>query len=154
MQELLYFISSYLTLWNILLIVLYINNIIPRYNTNSLLLLSTFVLIGGFYIHYIKPKYMIIPYFSTNGIIVKEESLLLVDIIYHILPLIILYNYITKNNIKLNKVPTDYTLFIIILLIYNSFNSIEKRYRIDHTDCSIIYVITILIYRIIIKYNK
>jgi hypothetical protein len=150
MKEFVYFVSSYLTLWNILLIVLYINNIISSHG-NSLLLLSTYVLIGGFYLHYIKPKYMIIPYFSKNGIILKDRSLLLVDIIYHIVPMIILCNFIRKKNIKLNN---DCTLYIVILLIYNFFNSIEKRYRIDHIDCSIIYIITILIYRVIIKYNK
>lgn len=151
MKEFIYFVSSYLTLWNILLILLYRNKIIDNYHGNSLLLLSTFVLIGGFYLHYIKPKYIIIPYFSKNGIILKDRSLLLVDIIYHILPIIILCNYITKNNIKLNN---DCTLYIVILLLYNFFNSIENRYRLDHIDCNIIYIITILIYRVIIKYNK
>lgn len=141
-------IFSYLTLWNGLLIIFFTNNMIPKYYGNSLLMLSTFVLIGGLYLHFIKPKYIILSYFSTKKKF-NDKSLLLIDLIFHILPIIILNQYLKYNRIKLNN---NLNLFMITIIIYNYFNSIENRYNINYIDCSIIYVISILIYINNIKY--
>jgi hypothetical protein len=152
MKKLIYFVSSYLTLWNIILILLYNNGIISNIHSSSLLLLATYVLVGGLYLHFVKPKYLYIRYLFKDAY--KETNnlrLSLIDIIFHIIPIIVLFRYIKINNINLNN---DNTLFIFVLLMYDHFNSIKIKYGINYVDCFIIYVITILVYRIFInKYN-
>ena len=109
-----FIVFKFFTSWILILHFLYYLDIIKNYQY-SLLMLSSIVSIGGFFITYIYPRYVIIPETSIkiDGIILK-----IIDILCHHIPLILLL-YFYNNKIKKDNLIFGLLVIIIYLIINN-----------------------------------
>ena len=129
-------LTRYATILSLIIQVFYYKNIIQF--TDSILLISTLVYVGGFYITYITPKYVFVPELKLT---VKGNILKLLDFLFHQLPFyIFLYMHFTKK-IKYKK---DNLLFVAILsFFYFLLHDPCNVYNITKKDIIIIIIFSL-----------
>ena len=131
---------SYYTNWILTSLVIYL--LYQNIDINSIIFLTNIGFVGGFYICYVNPRYIQIPYF--DGIKLSGIYLYICDFIFHTLPNLYLKYYINYNNIKINLFDIPY-YFIIITTIYLLLNDPRIKYYISTLDFLIISIISIIL---------
>lgn len=116
-------ILTYLTSWNLILIVFYLFGYLEEYY-HTILLLQICIVIGSIYIIYIKRFFK---YERHTDIIIPQKNLILLDLLIHQLPLYILLLQSGKNEncIKLS-------LYLLPIYYYLLFGSI--RYKLNNKE--------------------
>ena len=82
---------KYATTISLIIQPFYYANIVPY--SSSIMLLNTCVFVGGFYINYIKPKYIYVPEYNYK---VTGKFAKILDILFHHLPLFFFSDYTFK----------------------------------------------------------
>lgn len=147
LYDVIYWYSSYLTNWIITIILLFVFDYIPYSQVASVSLLSLIGMVGGLYITHINPRFISIPYFG--GIRISGLQLIFADLMTHMIPAILIHNYIYNNKILI-IVDLNGLLFSIILgIVYLIFNCPCQRYHIKYIDCFYVLLISFLIFNVI-----
>lgn len=106
---------QFFTFWGLFLQILYYCGFIDKYEY-SLFFILLVISLGGFFITYINPKKLFIPYFNIT---IKNNYLKFSDLILHQIPLLIfllIAKFKTKDNLIL-----AFTTIILYLLIFNPY---------------------------------
>lgn len=133
---------SFFTVWGLCLFFGIYFNILPSYLSNSVkaaLILSS---VGGFYITFIKPKMLHIPFFPIP-ITVKGIPLIIADLLTHHLPTVYALLYFPNEG--------NLTPFAILTLIYIILNDPTHHYLIEPFDFLIIISIAITLQCFLLK---
>lgn len=116
-------ILTYLTCWNLILIVFYLCGYLEEYY-HTILLLQICIVIGSIYIVYIKKSFK---YERHTDIIIPEKNLSLLDLLMHQLPLyiLLLQRESNPNGVKLG-------LYLLPIYYYLLFGS--KKYNLNNIE--------------------
>jgi len=134
-------VFSYFSVWNLLLSFF----ITEFFNKNELLyklkinvLLQTFL--GGFYITYINPRYIKIPYLN---LIITDSILYGTDFISHQLPF---YYFLYFHSYPMDLSWKEFIFINIPISIYFLFFNYEERYGIKINDIYILFLSYLLFF--------
>lgn len=131
---------TYFSVWNIILdfiITKYLNDIPIFYKLKMNVLLQTFI--GGFYITYINPRYIKIPYLN---LIITDSLLYIIDFFSHQIPFFYSLFY-KEENILISW--SDFIIINIPILFYIRFFPIYLKYNIKELDLLNLFIIYIFI---------
>jgi hypothetical protein len=112
---------QFFTFWGLFLQILYYCGFIKKYEY-SLFFILLVISFGGFFITYINPKKIFIPYFNIT---IQNNYLKFSDLILHQIPLLIfllIAKFKTKDNLIL-----AFTTIILYLLIFNPYYIYKKK---------------------------
>lgn len=112
------------------------------YKYIDLLFLSLCVCIIGLYISYFSPGYFILPINNYENVIVTGFSKFILDMLFHIIPL--LYVYIVYNNYYSKHFNIASALILII--VYSIFFDIEEIYNTNVDVGALILIIITVFY--------
>jgi len=130
---------SYLTTWNITLLILLNLGYLKDYYYD-ILFISIFISCCSFIFTYIYPKQMFIK-IDNYKFLLKGKELIIFDLIFHHIPLILIFN--KKNMFKINKTY----LFVLIPLIYKILlNDNYERYGLTNETIFILYFFVFILY--------
>ena len=130
---------KYFTIWILFLDILYLGQIIRNIEF-FLVFIHLFIIFLCIQIFYFKVKEFHTYTYSTEFIF-KGKMLMLIDFIFHYVPLIVILVYISKNSKSIK--PTQESIFMLLFLpiVYCiSFNT-SKIYQIDKNEVFIQYLI-------------
>ncbi len=106
---------QFFTFWGLFLQILYYCGFIKKYEY-SLFFILLIISLGGFFITYINPKKLFIPYFDIT---IKNNYLKFSDLIFHHLPLLIFLikaKFRNKDNLGL-----AFIIIVLYLFIFNPY---------------------------------
>jgi hypothetical protein len=129
-EKILFIISffRYFTLWVIILDIIYYLGLIKNIEL-SLIYLHIFVIICSFYIFYLKKEELIIKLYKLEFKL-KKKFVVILDFIFHWLPLLILFGYIYIKNKKIKN--TFNVLFLLLTpILYLLINDPLKYYQFE-----------------------
>lgn len=106
----------FFTLWGLIIQTLFYLGLLKKFQ-ESILYIVLLVSVGGFFIVYINPKHILIPYFNIK---LKGKLLRILDIIFHHLPLI-LFLWLYDNSIKKDNLYFLFIVLIIYIILINPF---------------------------------
>jgi len=130
---------SYMTNWILTPFVMFLFGILPQQYLFTLKALVNLGEIGGFYITYIKPRFI---YVDVMNIYLSGTKLRALDFITHLLPCLYFNYWLTANNVVF--LSESFSSFFLYGIVYLLVNDPAKLYRINIKDIGIIVVSTLL----------
>lgn len=108
--------------------------------SSSMLLITCIIFIGGIYLTYIKPKFILIPELNIK---IEGNVLKLIDLIFHQIPFFyFIYIHLTKK--KAYK-KDNFIVGIIFIILYLLLFNVNKLYHIEVYDIIKIKVASIIL---------
>lgn len=120
-------VFSYFTIWSLIALFL------SQYNSHPFLVCVAKTMIfqssvGGFYIAYIHPTKLFVPYCKIH---MKGSMMKFLDLVFHQFPCLVVLYY--SYSPPVSNLVSKY-IFVLPLLIYLSFFSLEKQYNLRNID--------------------
>ena len=142
----------YFTIWILLLDILYLNSKVKNIEF-FLFFIHIFIIIFFAQIFYFQLKEFRTKTYSID-IIFKGKLLLLIDIIFHYIPLILVISYMFRN--KLSIVPNRNSMILCFMLplTYFLLFDIKQVYGFDKNKGLIFYFMYTIIFSIIYQVTK